>query len=155
MKYLIFDFDGVLVDSMSLYMQTILGILDERSISYNRDNVITNLMTRKQIEKMQYLIDTFGVDAKAEDLESYVIEQCNEAYLTKIPAKESVKETLSAMQRSGYSLNVLTATAHPTVDLCLKRLGLDSFFEHVWTCEDFGLSKTDAALFEAVAEKPH
>lgn len=153
MKYLIFDFDGVLVDSMSLYMDTILGILDDRSISYNRDNEITNLMTRKRIEKMQYLIDTFGVDAKAEDLESYVIEQCNEAYLTKIPAKESVKETLSAMQRSGYSLNVLTATAHPTVDLCLKRLGLDSFFEHVWTCEDFGLSKTDAALFEAVAEK--
>ena len=127
MKYLIFDFDGVLVDSMSLYMQTILGILDSRSISYNRDNEITNLMTRKRIEKMQYLIDTFGVDAKAEDLESYVINSCNEAYLTKIPAKESVKETLAALQHSGYSLNVLTATAHPTVDLCLKRLGLDGF----------------------------
>ena len=67
-----------------------------------------------------------------------------------IPASENA---VLAMKERGDSLNVLTASPHAALDPCLKRLGIWDLFTHVWSCEDFGTSKSDPAIYRMAADR--
>ena len=55
-----------------------------------------------------------------------------EPYTNRVPAKDGVIETLCEIKRRGHSLNVLTASPHETLDMCLKRLEIYDIFDNVW-----------------------
>ena len=74
-------------------------------------------------------------------------------YLYNIPAKQNVIPVLKALKARGADLHVLTASPHVTLDPCLKRLHMFDLFENVWSCEDFGTTKADPAIYGMVAEK--
>ena len=61
----------------------------------------------------------------------------------------------NALTRKGASLNVLTASPHTTLDVCLKRLGMWDLFDNIWSCEDFGTSKADPQIYVQAAQKLH
>ena len=55
------------------------------------------------------------------------------------------------LRENGCSLHVLTASPHKMVDPCLKRLGIYDWFGNVWSCDDFGTTKSDPQIYiEAV-----
>ena len=58
-----------------------------------------------------------------------------------------------ALKRGGASLNILTASPHKVLDVCLKRLRIWDLFENVWSCDDFGTSKSNPEIYKAAAEK--
>jgi FMN phosphatase YigB (HAD superfamily) len=60
---------------------------------------------------------------------------------------------LKELKEKGYSLNVLTASPHITLDACLKRLKIFDLFDNVWSCEDFATTKADPEIYKSVAEK--
>ena len=153
MKKLIFDFDGVLVDSMPYYTQAIVGILERHSIPYDRREAVADVTTLSRAGIARYLKERFGVTESEADIIADIDRESGKAYRERIPAKEGVPETLEELRREGYSLSVLTATPHPLADDCLRRLGLYDLFDFVWSCDDFGMSKNDPAIFRAAAER--
>ena len=74
-------------------------------------------------------------------------------YFYNIPAKSNVIKVLKELKEKGYSLNVLTASPHITLDACLKRLEIFDLFDNVWSCEDFATTKADPEIYKSVAEK--
>ena len=85
-----------------------------------------------------------SVDEMVDIMSRYAIEE----YTHNIPAKDGVQATLCAMKEKGYSLNVLTASPHLTLDPCLKRLGLWDLFDNVWSCDDFNTTKSDPEIYK-------
>ena len=85
------------------------------------------------------------------------IEELNEifqvAYGEKIEAKAHVKETLLALKKAGHSVNVLTASPHRFLDICLKRNEIYDLFEQVWSIEDFGHTKSETIIYEKTAAR--
>lgn len=153
MVKLIFDFDGVLVDSMPFNTQAVVSVLDLHSIPYSRREVVADVTALSRSGIAHYLKERFGVTESEADIVAHIDLESGKAYRACIPAKESVPETLATLRQAGYSLSVLTATPHPLVDDCLKRLGLYDLFDFVWSCDDFGTSKNDPAIFCAAAER--
>jgi HAD superfamily hydrolase (TIGR01509 family) len=74
-------------------------------------------------------------------------------YTYDVPAKANVIDTLYALSRRGDSLNILTASPHATLDVCLKRLGIFELFDNVWSCEDFQTTKSNPEIYRRAAEK--
>ncbi len=150
-KTYLFDFDGTLVDSMPTYVELMLRILDENQVSYGDDivKIITPLGFRGTAEYFRKLGIGLSVEEMVETMGAYALE----AYMTRIPAKETVPETLLRMKAEGADLNVLTASPHKTLDPCLKRLGLWELFNHVWSCEDFNTTKADPNIYVLAAER--
>ena len=74
-------------------------------------------------------------------------------YINVIPIKEGVENFLRNAKAKGVSLNVLTASPHPMLDPCLKRVGIWDLFDNVWSCEDFSTTKTDPNIYQMVAQK--
>jgi len=151
-KYYLFDFDGTLVDSMPTFVSAMLRILDENSISYDSDiiKVITPLGLNGTAE---YYINQMGVKMSKEKLMGVMKDYMMDAYFHTIPAKANVPEVLRELKARGASLNVLTASPHITLDACLKRLGLWTLFDNVWSCDDFHTTKADPRIYVRAAGK--
>lgn len=151
MRAYLFDFDGTLVDSMPTYAALMLRILDEHHIPYGDDivKIITPLGFGGTAE---YFIG-MGLDRPKEEIVALMHRYAIEAYTYRVPAKAHVVEVLHELKERGDSLHVLTASPHATLDPCLKRLGIYDLFENVWSCEDFGTTKADPAIYHRAAEK--
>lgn len=153
-KYYLFDFDGTLVDSMPAYCSTMLRILDENHVCYPSD--ITKILTPLGFRgAAEYITGTLGLNMEKSLLIDRILEYLVEAYSYRIPAKENVIPVLKILKEKGASLNVLTASPHTTLDVCLKRLGMWDLFDNIWSCEDFGTSKADPQIYVQAAQKLH
>ena len=152
MRTFLFDFDGTLVDSMPFYISGVLKELDKRNCKYNND-IIKIITPLGFVGTADYFIKTFGLDVGVEELvEAFKTNMENE-YFYNIPAKSNVIKVLKELKEKGYSLNVLTASPHITLDACLKRLEIFDLFDNVWSCEDFATTKADPKIYKSVAEK--
>ena len=146
----LFDFDGTLVDSMPSFAAVMLRILNEYGISYDED--VVKIITPLGYQGTARYFKTLGIDETVEALTEKMNLYAKEDYLYHIPAKEGVAETLYALRAAGASLNVLTASPHAVLDPCLRRLELWDLFDHVWSCDDFGTTKADPAIYVRAAE---
>lgn len=151
MNTYLFDFDGTLVDSMPVYVSSMLRILDENGVCYG-DDIVKIITPLGLIGTAKYYIE-IGVDKTEEELISTMKEYMLHEYLYNIPAKENVISTLKELKARGASLNVLTASPHATLDACLKRIGIYDLFDNVWSCDDFCTTKADPQIYVEAAKK--
>ncbi len=148
----LFDFDGTLVDSMPTYVAATLRVLAESGVPYD-DSVIKTITPLGMNGTADYYIRELGVKATKEKLIADLTAYMLDGYRHTIPAKANVETTLVELKRRGASLNVLTASPHTTLDVCLQRLGLWELFDNVWSCDDFNTTKADPNIYVRAAEK--
>ena len=152
MNTYLFDFDGTLVDSMPTFISAMLRILDENNISYGSD--IIKIITPLGLEgTTEYYINTLGINQPKEALMALMKSYMFDAYRNTIPAKENVISVLKELKKRGASLNVLTASPHVTLDVCLKRLGIYDLFDNVWSCDDFSTTKANPEIYVMAAKR--
>ncbi len=149
MTYL-FDFDGTLVDSMPTYASVMLKILDEYKIKYE-DNIIKIITPLGGKGTCEYFI-RLGVNDTVENILNKMNSYGLAGYENDIPLKDGVKETLLKLKANGDSLNVLTASSHLCLDVCLKRLGVYDMFDNVWSCDDFNTGKSNPEIYKQAAK---
>ena len=152
MNTFLFDFDGTLVDSMPTFISAMLRVLDENNISYG-DDVIKIITPLGMNGTAEYYINTFGIRKSKEELIASMKAYMMDAYCHTIPAKENVISVLTEFKSRGYSLNVLTASPHITLDACLKRLGIYDLFDNVWSCDDFDTTKANPNIYIMAADR--
>lgn len=151
-KYYLFDFDGTLVDSMPTFCSSMLRILDENHIAYDKD--VTKTITPLGLSgTADYFINELGLSMSKEQLVLLMKEYMLDAYFHTIPAKANVISVLKKLKEKGARLNVLTASPHITLDACLKRLGMWELFDNIWSCDDFQTTKANPDIYLRAAEK--
>ena len=151
-KVYVFDLDGTLLDSMTIAWKRVLhGYLDERNISYPSD-LIKRIVALGVNGMAKYYKEKLFVEEEEKEIYNTIIERMREQYATYIPAKPNVERLLKKLKGEGVSLNVLTAGVHSLFDPCLKRLGLDKYFDYTWATEEFTCTKSDPALYKEVAK---
>ena len=151
-SYYLFDFDGTLVDSMPTYSGLMLRILDEYGVKYGED-IIKIITPLGYVGTAKYFVEKMGVKEDEEKLIALMLKYAVDAYTNVVPAKEHVVDALVELKKRGASLNVLTASPHEALDPCLKRIGIYDIFDNVWSCNDFGTTKADTAIYHMAAER--
>ncbi|MBE6727075.1 MAG: HAD family phosphatase [Ruminococcaceae bacterium] len=148
----IFDFDGVLVDSMPYWSAGMLNFLDNHNIKYP-DDIIKTITPLGNPGSARYFKETFGINLEIEEILKEIEDYFIPKYLYEIPLKPFVYDYLTMLKAKGYSLNVLTASPHITVDPCLKRVGIYNLFDNIWSCDDFNTTKADPDIYVKAVEK--
>lgn len=150
-KAYIFDMDGTLVDSVYALENGVKNYLDSKGIAYpdNIVEIITPLGYRGAAEYLKSL----GLDLPVEEIEQAMKNSMVSEYENSIPAKPYAKDVIKRLHGEGNILCVLTASPHFLTDPCLKRLGIDSFFEFIWSTDDFGLAKSNEKIYHEAAKK--
>ncbi len=150
-KVFVFDLDGTLIDSMPTFERIMLATLDKYNVKYTPDvvNVLTPLGTEGILDYFRQV----GITASREEILEFIFKQMADEYFNRIPLKPTVYDTLITLKNSGYSLNVLTASPHLTLDPCLKRLGVYDLFDNVYSSDDFNTSKSNPEIYKMLAKK--
>lgn len=151
MKTYLFDFDGTLVDSMPVYASLMLRLLDENNVSYGDD--IVKIITPLGFKGTAKYFVEMGLNLSEEKLIELMNKYAYYEYANNIPSKNNVVKVLKKLKDEGASLNVLTASPHATLDICLKRIGIYDLFDNVWSCDDFNTTKADPEIYKMAAEK--
>ncbi len=152
MNTYIFDFDGTLVDSMPVWSQKMLNILNSQNIDYPED-IIKTIATLGDKGTARYFKEVFGIKLSEEEMFIQMDEYAMPKYCNEIPLKDGVFDYINMLKRNNCSINVLTASPHKMLDPCLKRLGIYSLFDNIWSTDDFGLTKIDPNIYLKSVEK--
>lgn len=150
-KAVVFDLDDTLVDSWSRFDGGMLPVLDAEGIAYDREKMIAK-MHPQGVPPTAALFCEMGVPGTVEEVTRRLEEGMHREYAHRIFLMPGAEAYLSRLRAAGVRLFVLTASPHSITDPCLKNNGVFDWFERVWTVEDYGMGKSNPALFQRVVE---
>ena len=150
-KTYLFDFDGTLVDSMPSFFGGIFRLMDAYGIPYGDDFVRET--TPLGLDGIADYLIALGIPMDKKAIRAAIQENIAEAYFHRVPAKKNVVSALQTLKEGGARLNVLTASPHVTLDACLKRLEIFDLFENIWSCDDFGITKSNPEIYVQAAAR--
>lgn len=149
-KAIIFDVDGVLLDSVDFHFESWESVFKGENIPFDYDQYLTkvNGVPRKQgILNMIPDIQDEHVETLMQTKQSHFEDLLHSKDMHPLP---EVKETLEKLQKQ-YRLGA--ASSSKNAKTLLQKTGLSDFFEVIITGNDFSKSKPDPELFLLAAEK--
>ena len=148
----IFDFDGTLVDSMPYVAIGVKKFLADRGVKYP-ENIMEIVTPLGYPASAAYYNEHFGLSVTGEEYLDELQEYLYPRYRDEIPLKTGALEYLKALRERGAILTVLTASPIRFVEPCFERLGIRDWFAHLWCCSDFGITKSQPAIYLEAAKR--
>lgn len=149
----IFDMDGVLVDTYHAHYRSWLAMAEPEGLSFSEAEFAPTFgRTSREI------IAYFWGDGRYSDAEIAALDEKKEAAFRGIieadfPAMPGVQRLLEDLHHAGFALAVGSSGPPENVDLVLKRLGARELFHAVVTGMDVTRGKPDPQVFLIAAER--
>ena len=138
-KGVIFDIDGVLLDSMIIW--TDLGERYLKSIGKEPEEGLTEKLFSMSMEQgAEYLKDN--------DINNI----SKNFYYNEVEAKPGVKELLEDFSSRGIKMVAATSSPRGHVERALTRVGLLEFIDRIFTNGEVGVSKHEPDIYNLAAE---
>lgn len=149
----IFDMDGVIVDTEPVHHYAYFKHFEELDIDVN-EAMFTSFMGNSTRNTFQKLKAIFDIDQEVEDLIQRKRNLFNDAFDSKqdLFLLEGVEKLIKDLHQNGIELIVASSASKVTIDRVFKRFKLHPYFSHIVSGEDFPKSKPDPAIFEFAAD---
>lgn len=147
-KTVIFDMDGVLVNSEPLHHEVSLVQFKNLNIEVS-DDVFATFTGNSNKMIYQKLKDKFQLQQEIEEL----VFDKNNLFIEAFDKKEDlhlmpgVKELIIDLHKNGIQLIVASSSEMAIINKVFKRFDLDQYFTHKVSGEDFPESKPNPAIF--------
>lgn len=151
-KFVIFDMDGTLLDSMQVWRGLGRNYLLQKGITPPED--LEEIINKQSMEESaRYFIEVLGVSGTVQSMIEEVNLMVEKAYFETIILKEGVLEFLDLLKSRGVTMCVATATPSYLAKGALHRLGILEYFEFVLDCQEAGAGKTQPAIYQLAAKR--
>lgn len=145
----IFDMDGTLLDSMSIWSRLGEELLQCLGVRPREgENINEALYKTTFLDAMRYIQETYYITMEAEEMLWILDQRLDRFYREEARAKDGVRKLLEAFQKSGIRMCVATATDKALAVLGLKEAGLLSYFDAVYSCHEIGKGKESPDIYE-------
>ena len=144
----IFDLDGTLLDSMSVWDTAGEDYLRSRGLE-PREDLNEKFKAMSLYQAACYLRSAYGLPDGAEEIMDGVNRLIAHFYTNEAQPKAGVPEVLAALNKRGVKMCVASATDRPLVEAALSRCGLLGYFGEIFTCSSVGHGKDEPDIFLA------
>ena len=148
----IFDMDGVIVDTEPVHRYAYFKQFDELNITVTEEmyTSFTGFSTRNTFQKLK---EFFVIEQEVEDLIQRKRTIFNEAFDSKADLEllEGVENLIKELHQNGMQLILASSASKVTIERVFSRFKLHDYFTHVVSGEDFPKSKPHPAIFEHAA----
>ena len=147
----IFDLDGTLIDSMSIWDDIAYNFLVSQGVTPKPD-LREKVATMYLNESAKYLVDEYSLDCTPQDFKDYTERIIEDFYVRTVPPKRDAVEFLCKLKKSGVKMCIATATERKLAVPALEHNGMLGFFDGVFSCAEIGLSKQSPEIFDRALE---
>ena len=150
-KGVIFDIDGVLLDSMIIW--TDLGERYLKSIGKEPEKGLTEKLFSMSMEQgAEYLKDKYNIEESVPEILDDINKISQNFYYNEVEAKPGVKELLEDFSSRGIKMVAATSSPRGHVERALTRVGLLEFIDRIFTNGEVGVSKHEPDIYNLAAE---
>jgi len=145
-KAAIFDLDGTLLDSMSIWHDLPRKFL----LRYNVDQVIDldgKLGVISMHNALEYLINEFSLPVTLDAAYRETWQIVEDFYRTQAEIKPGIQNILEHLQQNNIPCGVITASESGLVIPALERVGLRKYFKEIFSCSEMNTSKRTPEIF--------
>lgn len=150
-KGFIFDVDGTLLDSMSIWMDASNLYLKNNGCVL-RENVAERMLEMTMKEGAEYIQKNYLPDKTLEEICQGVNAQVYNYYEKEAMPKQGIIAFLDYALEKGIPMAVATSTDRPMIDVAFNRLGFHKYFKEIFTTTEVGCGKDNPKIFELVAK---
>ena len=157
-RTVIFDMDGVIIDTEPLHHQAFFTQFAELDITVS-DALYASFLGSSTRNVFQRLKQQFNLPQEVDELLRRKRELFNEAFDTDagLDLLPGVRTLIEDIQQHGIQLVLASSASKATIARVFNRFGLGPFFSHLVSGEDFAQSKPNPEIFlhaAALAETP-
>lgn len=150
MKGVIFDMDGLMVDTEMFYFQ-VEREMGRRYGKVVEDSLLHRMMGQKPIDSMRMFVEELGIDEDPLVLLAERDERILEAMRRELRPMPGLYELLEAL-RPVAKLAVGTGNTRKMVQEVLRILGLEGFFDFIQTSDNVQAGKPSPEIFEKACQ---
>ncbi|MDE6594973.1 MAG: HAD family phosphatase, partial [Oscillospiraceae bacterium] len=150
-NYIIFDMDGTLLDSLSVWADSDREFL--AGLGFEYDPAHSLAMKKMHFDSAcEYLVKEFSLPFSAEETGKRILEIVEEHYINSVPLKEGVEEFLAAAYKSGVKMCIATSNKKTLAEASLNAKGIMEYMEFVITSDEVGGGKESPDIFLKATE---
>ena len=154
-KAIIFDAEGVVVDTEILWDKSQDVLLGRRGLAYDRDYLKPRMAGQTLLQGAELMVDYYQLDESPEFIEQERKELIHDLFEKEIHFIHGFSRFFEGLNGFGLKTSIATAMSKTLMVKVERRLNLQRFFgEHVYYIEDVGnRSKPEPDVFLYAAQK--
>jgi HAD superfamily hydrolase (TIGR01509 family) len=147
----VFDLDGVLLQTEELWDEVREGLARERGGRYDAA-AQRAMMGMSSVEWSRYMHEELGVADRPEEISAEVVRRMAQRYRDRLPL---IDGAVDAVERIGarWPLAVASSSNRPLIDLALERSGLARWFRATVSSEEVGRGKPAPDVYLEAARR--
>ena len=150
-KLYIFDMDGTILDSMSVWSNLGRNYLEKEGALAPDD--LEQRIEKMTMEESAAYFQSLGVDKEIPDIINGLFENIRESYRLTIPGKKEIIDIIEDLSQNTDSiLCILTTSEELCARTSMERLGILSCFRDIYTGDGLGLGKRTGEIYQKVCE---
>jgi len=148
----IFDMDGVLIDSQPLHYEIDIRVISACGLTVGIDTVtpFTGISNPDRWPKYKDILRLEPTIARLIEMSEQAMRDVfNETELTAI---KGIPELLQGLKGLGIPTGVASSSSHELIHMVLNRVGISNYFDHLISGEDVKLGKPAPDIYLRAAE---
>jgi HAD superfamily hydrolase (TIGR01509 family) len=147
----VFDLDGVLLDSEHLWDETREQLAKERGGRWH-DRAQRDMMGMSSREWSRYMHETIGLPEPPEEINREVVERLAAAYRERLPAIPGAREAVERLA-ARWPLGLASSSNRELIDLALELLGVRHLFKATVSSEEVARGKPAPDVYLEAARR--
>lgn len=151
-KNVIFDMDGTLIDSLSMWSDIDVRFFQEHHMEVPKD-YDKRIAHMNFMEMAQFTKDEYGFEESVEEIAFMWTSWAQEAYEKTLLAKPGAKEFLAYCKSKGMQISLATTNKRELYEPCLENNNMWQYFDFCMNVNEIGSTKSEPKIYLLLAEK--
>ena len=151
LKAAIFDFDGTLFQSNSVWVSAGEHFFESIGIT-PKANLQEEIRTMSLYQSACYIRKEYGLSQTVEEIMDGINRTVENCYFHEVQPKQGAISFLRELKAADIRMCIATATDRYQIEAALKRCNMLDFFEEIFTCSEIGHGKDEPIIFRRAME---
>ena len=151
-KAVLFDLDGTLVDSMSMWKEIDVDYLNRFDIPVP-ETLQQDIEGLSMYQTAVYFKETFGIEDSLEDIQNTWNSMAYDKYTNEVPLKPYVREFLENLKIKGILCGIATSNSRVLTEAILKSHGIEEYFLTMVTGDEVKNGKPEPEVYLTASSK--
>lgn len=152
-KAVIFDMDGVIIDSEPFWREAQISTLAEYGAVATVDDCIKHTMGKRIDALAQTWVDLHNLPVEGKQLEVQIVDKLTKLIEQGGQALPGVNQLLQALKEKGYLIALATSSTNALIATVLGKLEVRHYFDEVCSADDEEYGKPHPAVYLKAAQK--